>query len=89
MGLTLRPLSELAGVSASYLWRIENGERRPSASVLCRLAKPLGFTELEILKLAGYLLPDKTDERIARFKNEIKGEITLSMTKLLDRVDRL
>ncbi len=57
MTLTLRELTELSGVSASHLGRIERGERFPSASILRRIAKPLGFDEDELFTLAGYLSP--------------------------------
>ena len=57
MTLTLRELTESSGVSASHLGRIERGERFPSASILRRIAKPLGFEEDELFTLAGYLSP--------------------------------
>ena len=57
MPLTLRELTDLSGVSPSHLGRIERGERFPSASVLRRIAKPLGFEEDELFTLAGYLSP--------------------------------
>ena len=53
--LTLRKLAAISGISASHLGRIERGERFPSASILQRIAKPLGFGESELLSLAGYL----------------------------------
>ena len=55
--LTLRKLAAMSGISASHLGRIERGERFPSASILRRLAKPLGFNESELFTLAGYLSP--------------------------------
>ena len=55
--LTLRELTDLSAVSASHLGRIERGERFPSASILRRIAKPLGFEEDELFTLAGYLSP--------------------------------
>ena len=55
--LTLRELTALSGVSSSHLGRIEKGERFPSASILRRIAKPLGFEEDELFTLAGYLSP--------------------------------
>lgn len=57
MPLTLRKLAAKAGVSASHLGRIESGERFPSANILCKIAKPLGFDEDELFMLAGYLPP--------------------------------
>lgn len=53
--LTLRELAAESGVSASHLGRIERGERFPSASILRKIAKPLGFDEDELFMLAGYL----------------------------------
>lgn len=45
----------MSGVSQSYLGRIERWERFPSAHVLRKIAKPLGFEEDELFALAGYL----------------------------------
>jgi transcriptional regulator with XRE-family HTH domain len=55
--LTLRKLSAVSGVSSSHLGRVERGERFPSASILQKLAAPLGFEESELFSLAGYLSP--------------------------------
>ena len=55
--LTLRDLSLRSGVSSSHLGRIEKGDRFPSASILRKIAKPLGFEEDELFTLAGYLSP--------------------------------
>ena len=55
--LTLQELGSTAGVSPSHLGRIENGGRFPSARILRRIAKPLGFEEDELFALAGYLSP--------------------------------
>ena len=55
VSLTLHKLSEISGISPSHLGRIERGERFPSASVLQRIAQPLGFDEGELFSLAGYL----------------------------------
>ena len=55
--LTIRQLAAISGVSSSHLSRIEKGERFPSASVLRRVATPLGFEESELFSLAGYLSP--------------------------------
>ena len=55
--LTLQELSASSGVSSSHLGRMERGERFPSASILRRIARPLGFEEDELFTLAGYLSP--------------------------------
>lgn len=53
--LTLSDLSVKSGVSASHLTRIERGQRFPSAHILAKVARPLGFTQEELFMLAGYL----------------------------------
>jgi len=55
--LTLRELAAASSISSSHLGRIERGERSPSASILRKIAKPLGFEEGELFSLAGYLSP--------------------------------
>ena len=55
--LTLQELAATSGVSSSHLGRIERGERFPSAHILRRIAKPLGFDEDELFTLAGFLSP--------------------------------
>ena len=55
--LTLRGLAAISGTSPSHLGRVERGGRFPSASVLRKIAKPLGFEEGELFSLAGYLSP--------------------------------
>ena len=58
--LTLQELTAKSGVSASHLGRIERGERFPSAHILQRIARPLGFEEDELFTLAGYLSPQSS-----------------------------
>ena len=55
--LTLKEVAATSGVSSSYLGRIENGQRFPSAHILRKIAKPLGFEESELFTLANYLSP--------------------------------
>jgi len=55
--LTLKELTAMSGVSSSHLGRIERGERFPSAHILRKIAKPLGFEEDKLFRLAGYLSP--------------------------------
>lgn len=55
--MTLQELAAKSGVSGSHLGRIERGERFPSAHILQKIAKPLGFEEDKLLTLAGYLSP--------------------------------
>jgi transcriptional regulator with XRE-family HTH domain len=53
--LTLQELAAASGVSSSHLGRIERGERFPSARILRKIAKHLGFNEDELFTLAGFL----------------------------------
>ena len=55
LSLPLRELAAMSTVSASHLGRIERGERFPSANILRKIAKPLGFDEDELFMLAGFL----------------------------------
>lgn len=64
--LTLYELSSDSGVSQSHIGRIERGERLPSAHVLRKIAKPLGFEEEELFMLAGFLSePSSNQEKSA------------------------
>jgi len=69
--LTLRGLAAISGMSPSHLSRIERRERFPSALILRKIAKPLGFEESELFSLAGYLSlqPSSLDERSADYSN--------------------
>ncbi len=58
--LSLRKLSELAGVSNPYLSQIERGVRKPSAEVLRRVARALEISSEELYVRAGIL--DERDE---------------------------
>ncbi len=64
--LTLSGLAVASGVSVSHLGRIERGERFPSAHTLRRIAKPLGFDEVELFSLAGFLPKPATVESEAQ-----------------------
>ena len=61
-GLTLKELAAESGISSSYLGRVERGERFPSARVLGKLARPLGFGEAEMLTMAGLMSPQSEAE---------------------------
>ncbi len=57
MGLSLRTLAAKSGVSVSHLGRIERGDRFPSARILQKIARPLGFEETELFYQANFLSP--------------------------------
>jgi len=71
--LTLQELAATSGVSSSHLGRIERGERFPSAHILRRIAKPLGFDEDELFTIAGFLSPQTSgvaEERSAVYGSQ-------------------
>ena len=95
--LTLQELAAKSGVSASHLGRIERGERFPSARILRKIARPLGFNEDELFTLAGFLSPQtsgvgenpvgyssrKLDPYVARILAEETPEIQRSVIGIL------
>jgi transcriptional regulator with XRE-family HTH domain len=56
--LSLRQLSEAAGVSNPYLSQIERGLRKPSADVLQQIAKALRISAEQLYYRAGILNPE-------------------------------
>jgi transcriptional regulator with XRE-family HTH domain len=65
--LSLRQLSDIAGVSNPYLSQIERGLRKPSAEVLQQLARALRISAETLYVRAGILDPD--DERDTTDRN--------------------
>jgi transcriptional regulator with XRE-family HTH domain len=59
--LSLRRLSEIAGVSNPYLSQIERGLRRPSAEILQSIAKALKISAETLYVQAGILDHDDAD----------------------------
>jgi len=82
--LTLAQLAATSGISSSHLGRIERGERFPSASILRKIAKPLGFEENELFSLAGYLssLPPGIEEGKAEYG---VGQLDPYVSKMLSQ----
>src|SRR3954452_23391678 len=60
--LSLRQLSDRAGVSNPYLSQIERGLRRPSAEILQQLAKALKISVETLYIRAGFLAGDDTQQ---------------------------
>ena len=69
--LTLQELGNMSGVSSSHLGRIEKGDRFPSARILRRIARPLGFNEDKLFALAGYLSSNLSS--VAEARQEYSG----------------
>jgi transcriptional regulator with XRE-family HTH domain len=64
--LSLRRLSELAGISNPYLSQIERGLRRPSAEILQQIAKALRISAETLYVQAGILDPPVGAPDLAR-----------------------
>jgi len=64
--MSVAAVSKSAGISAPYLYQIEDGRRNPSAKVLCRLAQVYKVRAEELLMradlLPAALLPEITSE---------------------------
>ena len=86
-GLTLQRLGELSGVHTSHLGRIEREERFPSARILKKLAEPLGFGEIELLKLASYLSLDNSDSSLGELRRRLTLDINAAFFQLLDKLN--
>jgi transcriptional regulator with XRE-family HTH domain len=101
LSLTIREISEKSGVSASHLSRIEKGNRFPSASVLRRIAEPLGYEELDLMMEAGYLSPLKSGDgkeghRLSKLDPYVSGilsqepvEIQRAVIQILSMIKRI
>src|SRR5690349_7504843 len=74
--LSLRQLSELAGVSNPYLSQIERGLKKPSAEILQQLAKGLRISAESLYVRAGIL--DEQDERQAGTRAAILADPLLA-----------
>ena len=64
--LSLRRLSELAGISNPYLSQIERGLRRPSAEILQQIAKALRISAETLYVRAGILERPDGDTDLSR-----------------------
>ena len=60
--LSLRKLSELAGISNPYLSQIERGLRKPSAEILQAIARALRISSETLYVRAGFLEERETDD---------------------------
>ena len=73
--MSLRKLSELAGVSNPYLSQIERGLRKPSAEILQQIARALEISSETLYVRAG-ILDEPTD--IVDLAREIRRDMTIT-----------
>lgn len=70
--LSLRKLSDLAGISNPYLSQIERGLRKPSAEILQAIAKALSISSETLYVRAGILEEDREHDLVADILKETK-----------------
>ena len=69
--LSLRKLSEMAGISNPYLSQIERGLRKPSAEILQQLARALEISSETLYVRAGILDPrDSSSDLVAEIRRD-------------------
>jgi transcriptional regulator with XRE-family HTH domain len=57
-GLSLRAIAEPAGISPTYLQKLERGDvQDPSPNILYRLSEQLGLDYSDLMGMAGYVVP--------------------------------
>jgi len=86
IGLSLRELAEMSNIEASYISRLEKGNREnPGFPTVCALAKALNLNGEEVLKSFGYdqlgtstITPKKED-----IKREVAEEIAKGLVDIL------
>jgi len=74
--LSVRKLSELAGISNPYLSQIERGLRKPSAEILQQIANGLRISAETLYVRAGFL--EQRDGAVPDLEHEIRRDPTLS-----------
>lgn len=84
--LSLRKLSDLAGISNPYLSQIERGLRKPSAEILQAIAKALRISAETLYVRAGILDEDRDHDLVAEILKD--GSITERQKQVLIDVYR-
>ena len=82
--MSLREVENVTSVSRSYLSRVENGLRKPSAEVLSKLADCYGVDPLFLYKAAG-LLPQSEGDALSDIAALVNagGKLSSEQVKLL------
>jgi transcriptional regulator with XRE-family HTH domain len=63
-GLSLRAVADPAGISPTYLQKLERGAvKDPSPNILYRLSGQLGLEYGDLMRLAGYVVPVGSERR--------------------------
>ena len=89
-GVTLRELSELTGVSNSYLSQLENGRfREPSMHALAKLSEFYGISYQRFVKVLGYVDVGSNDVRAERHIDGLRDLNSDDIEYVRDFVDFL
>lgn len=74
-GKSLKAVAEPADISAAYLLKLEKGQvSAPSPHVLHRLAQQLEIQYLDLMRLAGYIVPDSDGVRVGALAHALSSE---------------
>lgn len=73
-GLSLKAAAEPAGISATYLQKLESGQTKsPSPNVLHRLSKTLNVPYTSLMGLAGYVVPEEAETAASPFEHALSA----------------
>jgi transcriptional regulator with XRE-family HTH domain len=65
LGKSVKTVAEGARISPAYLVKLEKGDvTAPSPHILHRLAGALGVEYIELMRLAGYVMPDAHGQQV-------------------------
>ncbi len=81
-GFSLVKLGKLSGLHHAHIARLEKGTRFPTGRTLQKLAKPLGFSELGLLKLAGFISPEGVNEVLDNVKQTLMDALDSFSAKI-------
>lgn len=72
---SLKAVAEPAGISTAYLLKLEKGQvESPSPHILHRLAGELEIDYLDLMRKAGYMVPDENATSGGRLAHALSGE---------------
>jgi transcriptional regulator with XRE-family HTH domain len=82
--LSLRKLSEMAGISNPYLSQIERGLRKPSAEILQQIARALEISSETLYVRAGILEEREGTDLVSEIRRD--GHLTEEQKKTIIRI---
>ena len=81
--LSMYRLSQLSGVTQSYISRIESGDRMPTVDVLEKLCAGLNISIPEFFRAESHELDSKSDPLLSRLK-ELSPQQRQAILQLID-----